>query len=105
MPVDNRYNGRPPEQLKQLCVQCFQLSDVTAEDLRCFNCYRCEVNPDVSSPNASIPPRLSIWCTILSEPYPMTTEEWVKTVMSSPGYLGWRYGNMIRIRKMRDDNE
>lgn len=105
MPVDNVYLGRSSEWLKQLCLQCFQLSDITAEDLKRFNCYRCEAIPDASSTNASIPPRLSIWCTVLSEPYPMTTEEWVKTVMSQPGYLGWRYGNMIRIRKMRDDNE
>lgn len=75
---------------KKLFKQVASPVDASAQDLERFNCYR--------------------YCgrvyggdcyEILSEPHKaMTAEEWVKAVMPPLDYLGRRYGNVIRIRKV-----
>ena len=90
MPVDNKYLGRPLEWLKHMCARVDNPEDVGYVFLKQYNCYMLiHTAGDIFTQ-----------CVILSEPYPMTTEEWVKTVMPPLDYCGRRYGNLIRIRKV-----
>lgn len=91
MSVDNEYLGRPIEWLKHMCVLVDSLEDAGTDYLTQYNCYMLRL---MHFPGGTV-----TGCVILSEPYPMTTEEWVKTVMP-PGYRGHRYGNIIWIRKV-----
>ena len=91
MPVaDNTYFRRPPELLKPLCLQVDSPEELLLPCLVQYNCYMLiHTAGDMLTQ-----------CVILSEPYPMTTEEWVKTVMPPLDYHGQRYGNIIWIRKV-----
>lgn len=88
MPVaDNTYFRRLPELLKQLCLRVDSPEELLLPCLAQYNCYMLIRTARDTR----------ILCVILSEPYPMTPEEWVETVMSSHDYRGWRCGNMIEI--------
>lgn len=90
MPVDNPYTGRSPEWLKHMCVRVDNPEDAGYAFLKQYNCYMLiHTAGDIFTQ-----------CVILSEPYPMTPEEWVKAVMPPLDYHGRRYGNVIRIRKV-----
>lgn len=92
MPVDNTILGRSPMWLRKICASVDSLEDAGPDDLKQYNCYMLRL--------MHFPGGTFTGCVILSEPYPMTTEEWVKTVMPSRDYHGSRYGNIIWIKKV-----
>lgn len=90
MPVDNSCLGRPIEWLKHMCMLVDNMKEISPVHFKQYNCYMLiHTAGDIFTQ-----------CVILSEPYPMTAEEWVKAVMPPLDYHGRRYGNTIWIRKV-----
>lgn len=85
--VDKEYTGRQLAELRKLCKRVVHGEPLTEEDKKKYNCYYKTTNIYA--------------CTnyyILSEPHPMTTQEWLE-VCDDGGYHfgGRREGNRIVV--------
>lgn len=81
------YKGRPLEELRAISKRVSNPEQLTAEDLKRFNCYQF-MGSAYASNNYKI----------LSEPHTMTDEEWIELV-DGGGYNfgGRRNGNTITV--------
>lgn len=77
--VGTTYRGRPLDELKKLCKRVDNPEELTAEDLKRFNCFRYKGQSYAASNYE-----------ILSEPHKMTPQEWVEVVDNGAINFGGR---------------